>query len=51
MTSRPLEGIAVVSLATNLPGPAATAGLVRLGANVIKVEPPAGDAMSMAAPA
>ena len=47
---RPLVGIQVVSLATNLPGPLAVAGLSDLGAAVIKVEPPAGDALAVAAP-
>ncbi|WP_271800366.1 CoA transferase [Dietzia maris] len=47
---RPLAGIQVVSLATNLPGPLAVAGLRDLGAAVIKVEPPVGDALAVAAP-
>lgn len=42
---KPLEGIKVVSLAVNLPGPAAARSLYRLGACVLKVEPPAGDPM------
>ncbi len=40
-----LEGIKVVNLAVNLPGPAAARRLNRLGAEVIKVEPPSGDPM------
>lgn len=47
---RPLAGIAVVSLAVNLPGPLAAARLVELGAAVTKVEPPAGDPLAAAAP-
>lgn len=42
---QPLAGIRVVNLAVNLPGPAAAQRLSRLGATVIKVEPPAGDPM------
>ena len=45
-----LRGIKIVSLALNAPGPVAAARLTRLGAEVIKVEPPGGDAMSGAAP-
>jgi crotonobetainyl-CoA:carnitine CoA-transferase CaiB-like acyl-CoA transferase len=45
MTEPPLAGTRVVSLAINLPGPAAAARLAALGASVTKVEPPAGDPM------
>lgn len=45
-----LQGIKIVSLALNAPGPVAAARLTQLGAEVIKVEPPSGDAMSKAAP-
>lgn len=45
-----LQGIKIVSLALNAPGPVAAARLTQLGAEVIKVEPPSGDAMSSAAP-
>jgi len=38
-----LKGLKVVSLAINLPGPAASARLRDLGASVIKIEPPTGD--------
>ena len=41
-----LEGIKVVTLAVNLPGPAAARRLNQLGAEVIKVEPPGGDPMA-----
>lgn len=39
----PLNGITVLTLAVNLPGPLAAARLTQLGARVIKVEPPDGD--------
>jgi alpha-methylacyl-CoA racemase len=45
-----LEGIKVVNLAINLPGPAAGRRLQKLGAQVIKVEPPGGDPMSFYKP-
>jgi alpha-methylacyl-CoA racemase len=45
-----LQGIKIVSLALNVPGPAAAARLTKLGADVIKVEPPTGDATKAAAP-
>jgi alpha-methylacyl-CoA racemase len=48
---KPLTGIAVVTLATNLPGPAAAALLCKFGANVIKIEPPGGDALAQFCPA
>ncbi|AHY47390.1 putative acyl-CoA transferases/carnitine dehydratase [Rubrobacter radiotolerans] len=38
-----LEGVRVVSLAVNVPGPVAAARLHALGAEVVKVEPPGGD--------
>ena len=42
---KPLEGIRVLNLAVNLPGPAAARRLHLMGADVTKVEPPAGDPM------
>jgi alpha-methylacyl-CoA racemase len=45
-----LQGVKIVSLALNVPGPVAAARLATLGAEVIKVEPPAGDATSTVAP-
>jgi len=42
---RPLDGVRVVSLALNLPGPVAARRLLALGARVVKVEPPGGDPM------
>lgn len=47
---RPLDGVCVVALATNIPGPVSAAQLARLGAGVVKVEPPAGDPLAAAAP-
>jgi alpha-methylacyl-CoA racemase len=48
--STALDGVRVVSLATNLPGPIAAARLTALGAAVTKIEPPGGDALAPAAP-
>lgn len=45
-----LEGIKVVTLSINTPGPAAAARLANLGAAVTKVEPPSGDPLKRAAP-
>ena len=42
---KPLRGTRVVSLALNLPGPAALMRLAQLGARCSKVNPPAGDPM------
>uniref|UniRef100_A0A831XFC6 CoA transferase n=1 Tax=Geobacter metallireducens TaxID=28232 RepID=A0A831XFC6_GEOME len=42
---KPLEGMVIVNLAVNLPGPAAARRLRQLGASVVKVEPPSGDPM------
>ncbi|UVI36719.1 CoA transferase [Brevibacterium spongiae] len=44
----PLDGVTVISLAVNLPGPLAAARLQSLGARVIKVEPPQGDPLTFA---
>ncbi|MFE9580406.1 CoA transferase [Nocardia sp. NPDC006044] len=48
--TQPLDGVRVVSLAVNLPGPLAAARLAELGARVTKVEPPNGDPLAAAAP-
>ena len=40
---RILEGIKVVNIGYNLPAPLAASKLVKLGAQVIKIEPPNGD--------
>lgn len=50
-TEKILAGRQVVNLAYNLPGPVATAELSRLGASVIKVEPPGGDPFGHFSPA
>jgi len=42
-----LDGIRILNLAVNLPGPAAAQRLHALGARVVKVEPPAGDPMEL----
>lgn len=44
-TSKPLRGMRVLSLALNLPGPAALMRLRAMGATCSKLEPPAGDPM------
>jgi alpha-methylacyl-CoA racemase len=44
-TTKPLRGTRIVSLALNLPGPAAMMRLVAMGATCIKINPPAGDPM------
>lgn len=49
-THNVLLGTRVVSLAINLPGPLTAANLAALGADVIKVEPPAGDPLAHASP-
>lgn len=46
-----LQGVKIVSVALNAPGPVAAARLTKLGADVTKVEPPNGDATKSAAPA
>lgn len=43
-----LLGVRVVSLATNIPGPLAAARLHAMGAAVVKIEPPSGDALGFA---
>jgi len=47
---RPLEGITVLDLSRYLPGPLATKLLRDLGARIIKVEPPNGDALRYVPP-
>ncbi len=43
---RPLQGTRILSLALNLPGPAALMRCRRLGATCVKLEPPSGDPMA-----
>ena len=47
----PLHGLRVLSLALNLPGPAALMRSRRLGATCTKLEPPSGDPMGLFDPA
>ncbi|MFE1083351.1 CoA transferase [Brevibacterium sediminis] len=47
---QPLDGVTVISLAVNLPGPLAAARLSALGAEVIKIEPLTGDPLDAAVP-
>jgi crotonobetainyl-CoA:carnitine CoA-transferase CaiB-like acyl-CoA transferase len=44
-STQPLRGVRVVSLALNLPGPAALMRLAQMGASCTKVNPPSGDPM------
>ncbi|HKU58819.1 MAG TPA: CoA transferase, partial [Gaiellaceae bacterium] len=46
----PLTGVTVADLTRHLPGPFASRELLRLGARVVKIEPPPGDPMKTAAP-
>ena len=45
LAMRPLAGIRIIDLTTNMSGPLATMVLADQGADVVKVEPPAGDAI------
>ncbi|MGZ4389737.1 MAG: CoA transferase, partial [Gaiellaceae bacterium] len=47
---QPLAGRLVVDLTRLLPGPFASRELLRLGARVVRVEPPEGDALRVVAP-
>ena len=49
-TLRPLKGIRILSLALNLPGPAALMRCQQMGARCVKLESPAGDPMRHYAP-
>ncbi len=44
-SSKPLRGVRVVTLALNLPGPAAIMRLAQMGASCTKINPPSGDPM------
>src|SRR3954463_6086564 len=48
---QPLAGITVADLTRYLPGPFASRELLRLGARVVKIEPPDGDPVGVASPA
>ncbi len=50
MSSAWLEGIRVVGLVVNIPGPCALARLRAMGAETVKVEPPSGDPLAAACP-
>ncbi len=45
-----LQSTRIISLATNLPGPAAASRLLRMGASVTKIEPPGGDFLERICP-
>jgi alpha-methylacyl-CoA racemase len=47
---QPLQGVRVLSLALNLPGPAALMRCRGMGATCVKLEPPAGDPMRLYKP-
>src|SRR5262245_11318473 len=47
---QPLAGIKMVTIAFNMPGPAAVWQLHGFGANVVKVEPPTGDPLGRNCP-
>lgn len=47
---RPLEGVTAVDFTRYLPGPFASRELLRLGARVVKIEPPEGDPVSASNP-
>ncbi len=47
---QPLEGVVVADLTRYLPGPFASRELLRLGARVVKVEPPEGDPVAATSP-
>lgn len=48
---KPLAGVTVADLCRYLPGPFASRELLRLGARVVKIEPPDGDPLRAAEPA
>ncbi len=48
--TKPLEGMQVVNLGINVPGPVTAARLVEFGASVTKVVPPDGDPLALGAP-
>lgn len=46
----PLQGVRILNLGLNAPGPVAAARLARLGAEITKIEPPSGDPLNTVAP-
>lgn len=44
-TAKPLQGLRILSLSLNLPGPAALQRCRQMGAHCVKLEPPSGDPM------
>lgn len=51
VTFRPLKGVRILSLALNMPGPAALMRCVDMGASCVKLEPPGADPMLAYCPA
>lgn len=51
MIPKPLDGVRIVSIAVNLPGPVAVARLVADGATAVKIDPPWGDPLRALNPA
>ena len=47
---RVLDGVRIVALASNIPGPLAAARCTQMGASVTKIEPRRGDALELPAP-
>src|SRR6187402_1775555 len=47
---QPLAGVKIVTVAFNMPGPAAVSQLHRWGAEIVKVEPPGGDPLARNCP-
>jgi alpha-methylacyl-CoA racemase len=50
LTSLPLTGMRVITLALNVPGPMAVERLRDLGASITKIEPPQGDPLEASSP-
>jgi alpha-methylacyl-CoA racemase len=50
-TTRLLQGVKIITLSINTPGPVAASRLARMGAQVTKIEPPGGDPLRAFAPA
>ncbi|MGH9565510.1 MAG: CoA transferase [Candidatus Angelobacter sp.] len=50
-TTRLLQGVKIITLSINTPGPVAASRLAHMGAQVTKIEPPGGDPLKAFAPA